>query len=77
MKRDVGREAVWQHAAEAGIQDDIRKIASYFPIDDIAIFTPGKLTFLKQKPQKYTRIRPFESDVKIDVATGELLRKDL
>jgi len=67
---------VWQHAEEAGLQDDIKRIAAIFPIDDIAIHTPGKLTWLKEKPVKYHRIRPFESDVRIDVATGQLLRKE-
>ncbi|EFH8163156.1 hypothetical protein L6019_RS23620 [Escherichia coli] len=75
MITESGREAVWHHAQEAGIQDDIRRIAAHFPIEDIAIFTPGKLTWLKTPPRKYTRIRPFESDVKIDVATGNITHK--
>lgn len=75
MKIEVGRAAVWQHAEEAGLQDMIRKVASHFDIADIAIHTPGKLTYLHEAPRKYTRIRPFESDVKLDVATGQLLRK--
>lgn len=70
-----GRREVWQHAAEASKQDVIKKIAAIFDIDDIAIFTPGKLTYLKNKPVKYKRIRPFESDVYLDPATGELIAK--
>lgn len=71
-----GRAAVWQHAGEAGLQDFLRLVASHFDIDDIAIHTPGKLTYLKEQPRppKY-RIRPFESDVRLDVATGRLLKK--
>ncbi|AHG22163.1 hypothetical protein Z042_22960 [Chania multitudinisentens RB-25] len=75
MKIEHGRREVWQHAAEANMQDVIKKIAAIFDIDDIAIFTPGKLTYLKNKPVKYKRIRPFEADVYLDPATGELLAK--
>ena len=71
-----GRAAVWEHAGEAGLQDFLRMVASHFDIDDIAIHTPGKLTFLKEQPRppKY-RIRPFDNDMCIDVPTGRLLRK--
>ncbi|CND61776.1 hypothetical protein [Yersinia intermedia] len=70
MKIEKGRAAVWEHAAEANMQDIIRKIAALFDIDDIAIFTPGKLTYLKNKPRKYIRIRLLESDVVINPITG-------
>lgn len=76
MKVEKGRAAVWEHAAEADLQDAIKKVAAYFDIDDIAIHTPGKLTYLKHMPQKYTRIRPFESDVVMNNATGELIAKE-
>lgn len=71
-----GRAAVWEHAGEAGLQDFLRMVASHFDIDDIAIHTPGKLSYLKEQPRppKY-RIRPFENDMRIDVATGRLMRK--
>lgn len=75
MKIEVGRAAVWQHAEEADLQDMIRKVAAHFDIADIAIHTPGKLSYLHEAPRKYHRIKPFESDVKIDVATGKLTRK--
>ena len=75
MKTEVGRVAVWQHAEEADLQDVIRKVAAHFDIDDIAIHTPGKLSYVKEPPRKYHRIRPFEADVYIDVATGQVLRK--
>lgn len=70
MKIEKGRSAVWQHAAETGMQDDIKRIAAIFDIDDIAIHTPGKLTYLKERPHKYIRIRPLESDVVINPITG-------
>lgn len=75
MKTEVGRAAVWQHAEEADLQDVIRKVAAHFDIDDIAIHTPGKLSYVKEPPRKYHRIIPFEADVYIDVATGKVLRK--
>lgn len=76
MKEESGRAAVWDHAAETGMQDPIRQIAAVFPIDDISIYSPGKLTWLRDRPRKYHRIRPFESDIYVDPANGELLRKD-
>ena len=76
MKEESGRGAVWDHAAETGLQETIRQIAAVFPIDDISIYSPGRLTWLRERPRKYHRIRPFESDVYIDPATGELLKRD-
>lgn len=75
MKIEVGRAAVWQHAEEADLQDMIRKVAAHFEIADIAIHTPGKLSYLKEAPRKYHRIRPFESDHRFDTATGKIVRK--
>lgn len=75
MKVERGRAAVWQHAEEADLQDVIRQVAAVFDLSDVAIITPGKLTYLNEKPRKYTRIRPFESDVKIDNATGEIIAR--
>ena len=75
MKVEVGRAAVWQHAEEADLQGMIRKVAAHFEIADIAIFTPGKLTYVNEPPRRYHRIRPFESDHRFDTATGKLVRK--
>lgn len=75
MKVERGRAAVWQHAEEADLQDVIRQVAAVFDISDVAIITPGKLTYLNEKPRKYKRIRPFESDVRVDNATGKLIAK--
>lgn len=76
MKIEQGRMAVWEHAAEADLQDAIKKIAAIFDIDDIAIFTPGKLTYLKNKPVKYKRICPLQSDVVINPITGAISAKE-
>lgn len=75
MKIERGRAAVWQHAEEAGLQDVIRQVAAVFDLSDVAISTPGKLTYLNERPRKYHRIRPFEADVYVDVATGQLKKK--
>lgn len=53
---ETGRAAVWQHAKEAGISDDIAKIAKHFDIKDISIIFGGKLTYLHDRPVKRTRI---------------------
>lgn len=58
------------------MQEAIKKIAAIFDIDDVAIFTPGKLTYLKNKPVKHTRIRPLQSDVVIDPITGAISAKE-
>ncbi len=76
MKIEKGRAAVWEHAAEADLQDAIKKVAAIFDIDDIAIFTPGKLTYLKNKPFKYKRICPLQSDVVINPITGAISAKE-
>lgn len=57
-----GGAAVKQHADEAGISDDLTRIISAFggksAVKDIAIFTPGKMTFINEKPQRVNRVRP-------------------
>ena len=53
---ETGRAAVWQHAKEAGISDDIVKIAKHFDIKDISIIFGGKLTYLHERPVKRTRV---------------------
>lgn len=77
MKVENGRAAVWEHAAEANLQDAIKLVAAYFDIADIAIHTPGKLTYLHERPvPPKHRVRPFESDVIMNNSTGELIAKD-
>ena len=64
-----GRAAVWEHAGEAGLQDFLRLVASRFDIDDIAIHTPGKLTFLKEQPRPPAR----RVGLKVHPVTGRLI----
>lgn len=56
MKVEQGREAVWNHAKECGIADDIKKIAQYFDIADVSIISGDKMTFLKERPRKMVRV---------------------
>lgn len=59
MKVESGKQAVWQHAKEAGMSDDIALIAKYFELKEVNIFTPengGKLTFIEQRIPKKERI---------------------
>lgn len=54
-----GKQAVWQHAKDAGMSEDIALIARYFEINEVNIFTPengGKLTFIEQRMPKYHRV---------------------
>lgn len=77
----TARELVWQHASEAGLQDAIKRVAAAFAlpgqpaITNIEITTPGKQTYLVEPFPEYQRIRPFENDRYIDVATGRIKRK--
>lgn len=54
---ESGREAVWRHAKEAGIDKDIALIAKYFDIADVAIVFNGKFTYLNNRPMKTTKIK--------------------
>lgn len=56
MQIEQGRQAVWQHAQEAGLADDIKLIASFFDIKDVCIITPGKMTFIEDRPRKMHRV---------------------
>ena len=52
-----GKQSVWQHAGEAGMQDDIRLITKYFDIKDIAIIFNGKMSYIEDKPQHVVRVK--------------------
>lgn len=67
MKVEQGREAVWQHAKECGLSDDIARIAKIFTISDISIIANGKMTYLNERPRKMYRV-PAIPTGKIDVS---------
>lgn len=56
LKVEQGKRAVWEHAKEAGMGDDITLIAKYFDIKDICIIYNGKMTFIDERPRKCVRI---------------------
>lgn len=62
MEIKQGGAAVKQHAEEAGIDDDLTRIIAAFggkeQVKDIAIFTPGKMTYIREMPQRTHRVRP-------------------
>lgn len=62
MEIKQGGKAVKEHAIEAGIDDDLTRIIQAFggkdQVKDIAIFTPGKMSFIKERPQRVHRVRP-------------------
>lgn len=56
MKVESGREAVWQHAKECGMSEDIARIAKFFDIKDVSIISNGKMTYLHERPRKMHRV---------------------
>lgn len=52
----TGRDEVWAHCGEAGLQDDIKMISKYFDIDDISVVFDGKFSYMNQRPRKYVRV---------------------
>lgn len=67
MKVEQGREAVWQHAKECGMAEDIARIAKFFDIKDVSIIGNGKMTYLHERPRKVHRV-PAIPTGKIDVS---------
>ncbi len=77
MKVEQGREAVWNHAKECGIAEDIKKIAQYFDIADVSIISGDKMTFLKERPRKMVRVPavPTKIDFKSVIDSSREQRK--
>lgn len=61
-----GRQAVWTHAQEVEMDDFIRKVSAAFPdaIDDVAIYSYGRLSYVNNIPPKVIRVPALP--VKID-----------
>lgn len=72
MITEKGREAVWRHAGEAGLQDDIKLIAQYFDIKDVSIIYGGKLTYIEELPRKTNRIAV---ETKSNLTPADLVKK--
>lgn len=56
MEIKQGKQEVWQHAKEAGMDKDIAMISKYFDISDVCIIYNGKMTFIENKPRKQHRV---------------------
>lgn len=56
IKVESGKQAVWSHCKEAGIDADIALIAKYFDIKDICVIYNGKMTYIEDRPRKSHRI---------------------
>ncbi len=62
MEIKRGGAEVKKHAIEAGIDEDLTRIIAAFggkaAVKDIAIITPGKMTYIHEKPTKSVRVIP-------------------
>lgn len=56
MKVETGRQAVWQHAKECGLDEGIALIAKHFDIKDVSIIGNGKMTYIEERPRKMHRV---------------------
>ena len=56
MKVETGKQAVWQHCKEAGIDGDIALISKYFDIKDVCVIFNGKITYINEMPRKTHRV---------------------
>lgn len=60
MIEQRGAAAVKAHAIDAGIDADLSRIIAAFggaaEVKDVAIFTPGKLTYINERPPKVHRV---------------------
>lgn len=72
MKVEQGREAVWQHAKECGLSDDIARIAKIFTISDISIIANGKMTYLNERPRKMYRVPAIPTKIDFKEAMAKI-----
>ena len=78
MKVETGKQAVWQHAKECGMSEDIARIAKFFDIKDVSILGNGKMTYLHERPRKMHRVPAIptgKSDVKAMIAETKEVKK--
>lgn len=72
MKVEQGRQAVWDHAKECGIAEDISRIAKYFDIADISIISGDKMTFLNERPRKMNRVPAIPTKIDFKEAMAKI-----
>lgn len=56
MRIETGKQAVWQHAKECGLDEGIARIAKIFDIKDVSIIGNGKMTYVEDRPRKVHRV---------------------
>lgn len=73
--RQGNRQEVWQAVKQAGMADDIAKIAAVFDVTDIAVINAGECVYLNEKPRKTTRIavatRAGKEGIKTEIAKSK------
>ena len=72
MKVEQGREAVWNHAKETGMADDIALIAKFFDLADVSIISNGKMTYLHERPRKMHRVPAIPTKIDFKEAMAKI-----
>lgn len=72
MKVESGRNAVWQHANECGMREDIARIAKFFDIKDVSIIGNGKMTYLHERPRKMHRVPAIPTKIDFKEAMAKI-----
>lgn len=72
MKVEQGREAVWKHAKETGIADDIARISKVFDLADVSIISSGKMTYLHERPRKMHRVPAIPTKIDFKEAMAKI-----
>lgn len=72
MKVEEGRQAVWQHAKELGMDQKIAQIAKMFDVKDVSIIGNGKMTFTGERPRKMVRVPAIPTKVDYAAAMAKI-----
>lgn len=77
MQESSGKREVWEHAKECGLSDGIALIASYFDIADVCVIGNGRMTYIHERPRKFTRVKaiPTRLDYRDFVAATKAQKK--
>ena len=72
MKVETGKQAVWQHAKECGMSEDIARIAKVFDLADVSIISNGKMTYLHERPRKMHRVPAIPTKIDFKEAMAKI-----
>lgn len=64
MIEEQGIDAVKKHAEETGMLDFIQLAAELFPLENVAIYSPGKYTYSDYRPIKRKAVVALDSGEK-------------